>query len=142
VSIERPQCIAILDHKKRAKPHGSLKSTERNHVMAEAKTLPLAVACTMHSKAMEEAMAWACKDPGNGANTLHVKTYMAGFDIGFTQCLRVLDEAGYIVRGGSQPANPDKAKSQAERYSDKVERRGRAQLERLLKNVERQCENL
>jgi hypothetical protein len=132
-AIVRPQCIAILDHKKRAKPHGSLtiESTERNHVMAEAKTLPLAVACTMHSKAMEEAKAWACKDPGNGANTLHVKTYMAGFDIGFTQCLRALHEAGYIVRGGSQPANLDKAR-----------RRQRQQTERLLRDVERQCENL
>jgi hypothetical protein len=97
--------------------------------MAVAKTLPLTVSCSMHTKAMQEAQAWVSK--GSGTNTLEVKTYMAGFDTGFYQCLRALHEAGYIVRGGSQPADKDKAA-----------RRQRQQTERLLKDVARQCENL
>jgi hypothetical protein len=97
--------------------------------MAEAKTLPLAVACNQHAKAMEEARGWGSLNENNSQRDM--ATYMAGFDIGWTQCLKTLHESGYIIRGGSQPANPDKAK-----------RRQRQQTERLLRDVERQCENL
>jgi hypothetical protein len=97
--------------------------------MADAKTLPLTVACNLHANAMDKARSWARLNENNSPKD--IDTYMAGFDIGWTQCLRALNESGYIIRGGSQPADKNKAA-----------RRQRRQTERLLNDVARQCENL
>jgi hypothetical protein len=82
--------------------------------MTQAKTLPLTEACSLHGQSINNAMSWLrATSPSKSKEVMDAFEY--GFDRGFLDCLVLLEKHGYIIRGGSQPANKDKTKRRAQR---------------------------